>query len=61
MPRTVHKNQHICSCFPHMQSGMTPVHICAQYGFTDLLDWLCEKHRASPTASLPVWYNIYIL
>ena len=34
------------------QSGIEPVHVCAQFGFTDLLDMLCEKYGASPTSEM---------
>ena len=41
-----------------MQSGITPVHICAQYGYTTLLELLCDKYGASPTTAKYVSTNL---
>ena len=41
-----------------LQSKMDPVHICAKYGHADLLDWLCAKQGASPTATSSVLASV---
>ena len=44
---------------------MTPVHVCAECGRGDILEWLCEKHEASPKATISVFivycFEEYIL
>ena len=42
-----------CTMSITMQNEL-PVHICAQRGCVCILDWLCEKQGASPTAALSV-------
>ena len=37
------------------QEEMPFLHICAQFGYVDLLDWMCEKQGANPMAALMVF------
>ncbi len=31
-----------------IQSGIEPIHVCAQFGYDHLFDLLCEKYGADP-------------
>ena len=45
--------QNVCVYYL-LQTEVTPVHVCAQFGCVGIIDWLCEQQGASPTATISV-------
>ena len=49
-----------------IQSGIEPIHVCAQFGYDHLLDLLCEKYGADPKSekmvnTVSIWAKLAIL